>query len=108
MSKSIRLPEYVDLEEIWLAEKAAVQGVTQIKSDIEQAKLELEVARRAGDLARMSEIQHGLLPDLERRLLAASDDELPEPTLLRSRVSEEEVADVVSMDGYSGCEDARK
>ena len=88
--------EYADLEEIWLAEKAAVQGVTQIKSDIEQAKLELEVARRAGDLARMSEIQHGLLPDLERRLLAASDDELPEPTLLRSRVSEEEVADVVS------------
>lgn len=88
--------EYADLEEIWLAEKAAVQGVTQIKSDIEQAKLELEVSRRAGDLARMSEIQHGLLPDLERRLLAASDDELPEPTLLRSRVSEEEVADVVS------------
>ena len=88
--------EYADLEEIWLAEKAAVQSVTQIKSDIEQAKLELEVARRAGDLARMSEIQHGLLPDLERRLLAASDDELPEPTLLRSRVSEEEVADVVS------------
>ena len=88
--------EYADLEEIWLAEKAAVQAVTQIKSDIEQAKLELEVARRAGDLARMSEIQHGLLPDLERRLLAASDDELPEPTLLRSRVSEEEVADVVS------------
>ena len=88
--------EYADLEEIWLAEKAAVQGVTQIKSDIEQAKLELEVARRAGDLARMSEIQHGLLPHLERRLLAASDDELPEPTLLRSRVSEEEVADVVS------------
>lgn len=88
--------EYADLEEIWLAEKAAVQGVTQIKSDIEQAKLELEVARRAGDLARMSEIQHGLLPDLERRLLAASDDELPEPILLRSRVSEEEVADVVS------------
>ena len=86
--------QYADLEEIWLAEKAAVQGVTQIKS-IEQAKLELEVARRAGGLARMSEIQHGLLPDLERRLLAASDDELPEPTLLRSRVSEE-VADVVS------------
>ena len=88
--------EYADLEEVWLAEKAAVQGVTQIKSDIEQAKLELEVARRAGDLARMSEIQHGLLPELERRLLTASDEAQPEPTLLRSRVTEEEVAEVVS------------
>ncbi len=88
--------EYADLEEVWLAEKAAVQGVTQIKSDIERAKLDLEVARRAGDLARMSEIQHGILPELEHRLLAASDDAQPEPTLLRSRVTEEEVADVVS------------
>ena len=59
--------EYADLEEVWLAEKAAVQGVTQIKSEIEQAKLDLEVARRAGDLAGCG-IQHGLLPDLERRL----------------------------------------
>ena len=88
--------EYADLEEVWLAEKAAVQGVTQIKSDIEQAKLDLEVARRAGDLAGMSEIQHGLLPDLARRLQAASAEDQPEPTLLRSRVTEEEVAEVVS------------
>lgn len=88
--------EYADLEEVWLAEKAAVQGVTQIKSDIEQAKLDLEVARRGGDLARMSEIQHGLLPELEQRLMAASDEAQPEPTLLRSRVTEEEVAEVVS------------
>ena len=88
--------EYAGLEEIWLAEKAAVQGVTQIKSEIEQAKLDLEVARRAGDLTKMSEIQHGQLPDLERRLRAASDSEQPEPTLLRSRVTEEEVAEVVS------------
>jgi ATP-dependent Clp protease ATP-binding subunit ClpB len=88
--------DYADLEEVWLAEKAAVQGVTQIKSDIEQAKLDLEVARRAGDLAGMSEIQHGLLPDLERRLQAASAEDQPEPTLLRSRVTEEEVAEVVS------------
>ena len=88
--------EYADLEEVWLAEKAAVQGVTQIKSDIEQVKLDLEVARRAGDLTRMSEIQHGLLPDLERRLQAASAEGVPEPTLLRSRVTEEEVAEVVS------------
>ena len=88
--------EYADLEEVWLAEKAAVQGATQIKSDIEQAKLDLEVARRAVDLTRMSEIQHGLLPDLERRLQAASAEDVPEPTLLRSRVTEEEVAEVVS------------
>ena len=88
--------EYADLEEVWLAEKAAVQGATQVKSDIEQAKLDLEVARRAGDLTRMSEIQHGLLPDLERRLQAASAEDVPEPTLLRSRVTEEEVAEVVS------------
>ena len=88
--------EYASLEEVWLAEKAAVQGATQIKSDIEQAKLDLEVARRAGDLTRMSEIQHGLLPDLERRLQAASAEDVPEPTLLRSRVTEEEVAEVVS------------
>ena len=88
--------EYADLEEVWLAEKAALQGATQIKSDIEQAKLDLEVARRAGDLTRMSEIQHGVLPDLERRLQGASAEDMPEPTLLRSRVTEEEVAEVVS------------
>ena len=88
--------EYTDLEEVWLAEKAAVQGAAQIKSDIEQAKLDLEVARRAGDLTRMSEIQHGVLPDLERRLQGASAEDMPEPTLLRSRVTEEEVAEVVS------------
>ena len=88
--------EYADLEEIWLAEKAAVQGATQIKSDIEQAKFNLEIARRAGDLTRMSEIQHGILPELDRRLQAASAEDAPEPTLLRSRVTEEEVAEVVS------------
>ncbi len=88
--------EYADLEEVWLAEKAAVQGATQIKSDIEQAKLDSEVARRVGDLTRVSEIQHGLLPDLERRLQAASAEDVPEPTLLRWRVTEEEVAEVVS------------
>jgi len=88
--------EYADLEEIWLAEKAAVQGTAQIKGEIEQAKLDLEVARRAGDLTRMSEIQHGVLPDLERRLAMAADADQPEPTLLRSRVTEEEVAEVVS------------
>ena len=88
--------EYADLEEIWLAEKAAVQGLAHIKSNIEQAKLELEVARRASDLTRMSEIQHGVLPELERRLIDAAEGDKPEPTLLLSRVTDEEVAEVVS------------
>ena len=88
--------DYAGLEEIWLAEKAAVQSVTQIKSDIEQAKLDLEVARRAGDLTVMSEIQHGRLPELEQRLQTAADANQSEPTLLRSRVTDEEVAEVVS------------
>ena len=77
--------EYADLEEIWLAEKAVVQGAAQIRSQIEQAKLDLDVARRAGDLTAMSEIQHGVLPELERQLISAANVEAPEPTLLRSR-----------------------
>ena len=88
--------EFSDLEEIWKAEKAAVQGAAQIKSEIEQIKTELEAAHRAGDLARMSEIQYGVLPELEKRLAEASRDELPAAQLLRSRVTEEEVAEVVS------------
>jgi ATP-dependent Clp protease ATP-binding subunit ClpB len=88
--------EYADLEEIWLAEKAVVQGAAQIRSQIEQAKLDLDVARRAGDLTAMSEIQHGVLPELERQLISAANVEAPEPTLLRSRVTDEEVAEVVS------------
>ena len=88
--------DYAGLEEIWLAEKAAVQSVTQIKSDIEQAKLDLEVARRAGDLTVMSEIHCGWLPELEQRLHAAAEADQSEPTLLCSRVTDEEVAEVVS------------
>jgi len=88
--------EYSDLEEIWKAEKAAVQGTALIKSEIEQAKMELEAAHRAGDLTRMSEIQYGVLPELEKKLLAASEAENTAPQLLRSRVTEEEVAEVVS------------
>ena len=88
--------EYADLEEIWLAEKAVVQGAAQMRSQIEQAKLDLDVARRAGDLTAMSELQHGVLPELERQLISAANAEAPEPTLLRSRVTDEEVAEVVS------------
>ncbi len=88
--------ELADLEEILTAEKAVVQGAAQVKSAIEQAKLDLEAARRSGDLTRMSEIQYGILPDLEKRLAAESQHE-PGPTqLLRNRVTEEEVAEVVS------------
>ncbi len=60
--------KYADLEEIWKAEKATLQGATQIKEALEQAKIELETARRAGDLARMSELQYGRIPELEKQL----------------------------------------
>jgi ATP-dependent Clp protease ATP-binding subunit ClpB len=88
--------ELADLEEILTAEKAMVQGAAQVKSAIEQAKLDLEAARRAGDLTRMSEIQYGVLPDLEKRLAAESQSEPSSTQLLRNRVTEEEVAEVVS------------
>ena len=88
--------EFSDLEEIWRAEKAAVQGVAHLKSEIERVKSELEVAHRAGDLAKMSELQYGQLPELEKRLAEASSEDQPAPQLLRSRVTEEEVAEVVS------------
>ena len=88
--------EFADLEEVWTAEKAVVHGSAQIKSEIEQAKLDLEAAHRTGDLGRMSEIQYGVIPELEKRLEAAEGADTPEPTLLRSRVTEAEVAEVVS------------
>jgi ATP-dependent Clp protease ATP-binding subunit ClpB len=88
--------EYADLEEIWKAEKASLQGEAAIKSDIEQLKLELETARRAGDLTRMSELQYGKLPELEKQLAKAQAAETAEHTLLRNKVTDEEVAEVVS------------
>ncbi|MEO0614958.1 MAG: ATP-dependent chaperone ClpB [Pseudomonadota bacterium] len=89
--------EYADLEEIWKAEKAAMQGATHIKEAIERARLELENARRAGDLARMSEIQYGQLPELEKQLESALSTETTEkPTLVRNKVTDEEVAEIVS------------
>ena len=63
--------EYVDLKDVWTAEKAALQGASQIREEIERLKLEMETARRAGDLARMSELQYGRLPELDRRLTEA-------------------------------------
>jgi ATP-dependent Clp protease ATP-binding subunit ClpB len=88
--------DYSDLDEVWKSEKAAMQGATQIKEDIERARLELETARRAGDLARMSELQYGRIPELEKQLAAATEAESQERTLVRNKVTEEEVAEVVS------------
>ena len=88
--------EYSDLEEIWKSEKAAVQGTTHIKEEIDQARIELETARRAGDLQRMSELQYGRIPELEARLQKADEAEQQETQLLRNKVSEEEIAEVVS------------
>ena len=88
--------EFSDLEEVWKAEKASLQGAAQIKSEIEQAKLDMEAARRAGDLTRMSELQYGRMPELEKQLQAAHEAETAERTLLRNKVTDEEVAEVVS------------
>jgi len=88
--------EYSDLEEVWKAEKAAVQGATQIREALEKAKAELETARRAGDLSRMSEIQYGRIPDLEKKLSIASAAENQPTKLLRNKVTAEEIAEVVS------------
>ncbi len=88
--------EYADLEEIWKAEKAQVQGSAQSKSDLEAARLELEAASRAGDLTRMSELQYGVIPELEKQIAAAEQGEATEPRLLRNKVTDEEIAEVVS------------
>src|SRR3569623_1448277 len=88
--------EYSDLEEVWKAEKAALQGNQHIKEELEQVRQELETARRAGDLARMSELQYGRIPELEKRLAQTSEVDTRELHLLRNKVSEEEIAEVVS------------
>ena len=88
--------EFADLEEIWNSEKASVQGSQQIKSDLEAARLELESASRASDLTRMSELQYGVIPDLEKQLSNSSQVEQSDMKLLRNNVTEEEIAEVVS------------
>jgi len=88
--------EYSDLEEIWKSEKAALQGSTHIKEELERARLDLETAQRAGDLARMSELQYGRIPELEKQLAAAANLELQDMQLLVNKVGEEEIAAVVS------------
>jgi len=88
--------EYADLEEIWNAEKSAVQGSQHVKEELERARTESEAARRAGDLARMAELQYGRIPELEKQLAAAGVSEKREMKLLRNRVGREEIAEVVS------------
>ncbi len=100
LNEQLRLleKEYSDLEEIWKAEKASVNSAVQIKEELERARIELETARRAQDLGRMSELQYGKIPELEKRLAAAAaaETQQPENKLLRTNVTEEEVAEVVS------------
>lgn len=88
--------EYSELEEVWNTEKAALSGTQHIKSALEQARLDLEVARRAGDLNRMSELQYGRIPELEKQLDLATQAEMQEMTLLRNKVTDEEIAEVLS------------
>ena len=89
--------EFADLEEVWKAEKALVQGEAQIKEELERARAELEKARRASDLGRMAELQYGKIPELERRLeQALKSDRAARNKLLRNKVTDEEVAEVVS------------
>lgn len=88
--------EYADLNEVWTAEKAAVQGAKKIKEQLDQAQIELESARRAGDLTRMSELQYGRIPELSKKMEAALDVDQSKMTLLRNHVGEEEIAEVVS------------
>jgi ATP-dependent Clp protease ATP-binding subunit ClpB len=88
--------EYNDLDEVWRAEKASLQGSQEIKSQLEQARLELEEKRRKGDLARMSELQYGIIPQLEKQLDMAGQAEMMEMKLLRNKVTDEEIAEVVS------------
>ncbi|MDH5447055.1 MAG: ATP-dependent chaperone ClpB [Gammaproteobacteria bacterium] len=88
--------EYNGLEQVWNSEKLALQGSQHVKEDLDRARQDLETARRAGDLARMSELQYGRIPELEKQLNLASDAEVKEATLLRNAVNEEEIAEVVA------------
>jgi ATP-dependent Clp protease ATP-binding subunit ClpB len=88
--------EYADLEEIWKAEKAQLQGSAQAKTELEAARLELEAASRASDLSRMSELQYGVIPELERQIAVADEAETTPTQLLRNKVTDEEIAEVVS------------
>ena len=87
---------YKELETIWLSEKDAMQGTQSIKAELEQAKIDLEIARRAGDLNRMSELQYGRIPELEQRIESANDKGEVETQLVKNKVTDHEIADVLS------------
>ncbi len=88
--------EYAELEDVWKSEKAALSGAQHIKVELENARTQLEQARRIGDLNKMSELQYGRIPELERQLKQAENAENKEMTLVRNRVTDEEIAEVLS------------
>ncbi|THA13763.1 ATP-dependent chaperone ClpB [Rodentibacter pneumotropicus] len=88
--------EYAELEEVWKSEKATLSGSQHIKQELDAAKTEMEQARRAGDLSKMSELQYGRIPELEKQLAQAETSEGKEMSLLRYRVTDEEIAEVLS------------
>jgi ATP-dependent Clp protease ATP-binding subunit ClpB len=88
--------EFRELEQVWVAEKAALAGSHTIKEKLEKARLEFEAARRAGDLNRMSELQYGVMPELEKQLESAAQKDIQKMKLLRNKVTENEIAEVVS------------
>jgi ATP-dependent Clp protease ATP-binding subunit ClpB len=88
--------QYNELDEVWIAEKASLQGTQVIKAELEQARLDLDVARRASDLQRMSELQYGRIPELENKLDLASQAEMQDMSLLKNKVGESEIAEILS------------
>ena len=88
--------EYADLEEIWRSEKNILQSSNELKEELEKARIALDAAHREGDLAKMSELQYGKIPELEKQLQAASNAKTSDNTLLRNKVTDAEVADIVS------------
>ena len=88
--------EYADLEEIWKSEKATLQGAAAIKEELEKVKLEMETARRKGDLGEVAKLQYGRVPELEKKLAQAQAAEQKETQLVRNKVTDEEIAEVVS------------
>ena len=90
--------QYTDIEEIWLAEKASLTGVQQVKEQLDEARLDFERAQRSGDLAKMSELQYAVIPDLEKQLAQASQrtGQEKKTQFLQNRVTDDEIASVVA------------
>ena len=88
--------EYASFDEVWRAEKSSVAGAQHIKEQLEKARLDFDAAKRTGDLEKMSRLQYGVIPELEKNLVKAQSGEQPEATLLRNKVTETEIAEVVA------------